>query len=172
MSKTRYIISLILALLLATVPMYAAATETDLESNHPTTFFELDNESDLPEEYSLTLECLVEGKVPADAEFVFSVSEAELIMSDIDDIAVPGTETAIADFAIKTKNSADGKAAYPFPEKAKQGGVFYNIKLKSCSLKGAVIPSLEVHVYFFHGGNVKTEIFKNGELTHLPLVRL
>ena len=164
MSKTRYIISLILALLLATVPTCAMATETDIESNHPITFFELNNESDLPEEYSLTLECLVEGKVPADAEFVFGVSEAELIMSDIDDIAVPGTETAIADFVVKTKDSADGKAAYPFPEKIKQGGVFYNIKLKSCNIKGAVIPTLEVHVYFFHGGSVKTEIFKNGEL--------
>lgn len=164
MSKTRYIVSLILALLLATFPMCAMATETDLENNHPITIFELDNESNSTEEYTLTLECLVDGKVPADTEFVFSVSEAKLIYDDTMGIYVYGDEKPLEDFKISTKDNTDGKKAYPFPEKAKQGEVFYNIKLKSCNAKGAVVPTIEVHITFAVTGNVKTEIFKNGVL--------
>lgn len=143
------IFSIILVLMLVAFPLTVGATGEE-ESG--------------AEEFSLTVECLIDGKVPENTEFVFSVNEAELISSDVDDIMVPGKTTAIADFVVNTKDSVDGKKQYTFPDKAKNGGWFYSFKLKSCTAKSVILPLIEIKVYFYNPEVAKVDVYENGEL--------
>ena len=166
MKALKVTLSLLLALLVFCLPLTVGAIGED-EGLMP-----LENSSDIAsdtsggtqttEEFSLTVECKLDGAVPENTEFVFSVTEAPLVFSDDDETYTLGQETALADFVVNTTDTPDGKKVYTFPEKAKAGGFYYSIKLKSSSNKLAVSDSTEIHVTFF-ATSTKTEIMKNGE---------
>lgn len=92
--------------------------------------------------FSLTLECKVDGKVPKDTTFTFSVTQYDYFEGESDNPQKKG------DFIIKTSENTDGKKVLSFPNEAFQGGYRYEIKLISTSNKLVTINATEVNVYF------------------------
>lgn len=146
MKSLKAIFSALLVLMLICLPLTVGATG--------------ENESEV---FSLTLECLIDGKVPENTDFTFAVTESELIYDDEHEVYILGESNKIADFTVSTKTNTDGKAAYTFPEKSKNGRVHYLFKMKSCSAKGVALDPIEIRVSFFSAENVKAEVYKNNE---------
>ncbi len=162
MKAVKRIVSLLVALMVLTVPITVSAVEDGSDVSDASSLSNTSSNNIAADGFALTVECKLDGKVPENTEFVFSVTEAQLIFSDDDDSYTLGQEKALNDFTVNTKDNTDGKKAFTFPDNAKNGGYYYSIKLKSCSNKLAVSDAMEVHITFF-SASAKTEIIKNGE---------
>ena len=165
MKAFKSLICFAVILILLFVPFTASAVDEDLN------IIVLDNNSEnsdisgggeVFEEFSLTFLCQVNGTVPEDAQFVFSVSESTLIFDDERDMFVTGQATALEDFTVSTKDLTNGKQEYIFPEKVKQGGFYYVFTLKSCSDTTVVADTTEVRVSFFGAESIKAEAYRGG----------
>ncbi len=145
MKRMKAIFSILLVLMLIALPLSVSATGN--------------TEGEV---FSLTVECLIDGKVPENTGFTFSVFEAELINDH--EIYVPGKLTQIADFTVSTKTDTDGKKVYTFPSKAKNGGYHYSLKLRKCSKKVSQLDDIEIRIDFKDSDNVEAAVFKNDEV--------
>ena len=164
MKALKSLICFAVVLMLLCVPFAASAVEgipniTALDNNSNSSDTSSEEST---EEFSLTFECKVNGNVPEDAQFVFSVSEATLIFDDERDMFVTGQATALEDFTVSTKDVTDGKKEYIFPEKVTQGGFYYMFTLKSCSDTTVVADTTEVRVSFFGAESIKAEAYRGG----------
>ena len=131
MKLKRSIAIIFLTLISAILPLTAFATEGD----------------STPAPFTLNFECKIDGKVPSNTVFTFSVTEQTLVVTNGFDIK-RGKEKALSDFIVDTKTATDGKLNYAFPNAAFSGGWSYTFKLKSVSNKLAVINPLVIIVDF------------------------
>ncbi len=157
---------LLIALLIFCMPLVVGATgedqitpTTDTSSIESSTSSDTTSDSssgsDTVEEFSLTLQCEIDGAVPKDTVFTFSVTVGDYIWDTVENLK------AADDFVINTKDSTDGKKVFPFPESVAEGGVYYKIKLASVSNKLAIADPIEIEVYFAETG-AKAEVLKDG----------
>ena len=93
MKLRKSVIYLISALMLVLLPFAVSATGDDTD------------EDATAETYSLTLECLVNGSVLSDTEFVFGVTKTPYLNGEI----ITDKTEALSDFVVNTKDNTDGK---------------------------------------------------------------
>lgn len=148
MKLRKSVIYLISALMLVLLPFAVSATGDDTD------------EDATAETYSLTLECLVNGSVLSDTEFVFGVTKTPYLNGEI----ITDKTEALSDFVVNTKDNTDGKKVYPFNKSELSKEYCFDFKLKSVSNKLVKIDTAVITVY---GGSevIKTVLPANPECT-------
>ncbi len=158
MKGLKTIVGLLVALTVFMMPLAVSATGDASDVSGTDTSSTTSDSSSIPEsteEFSLTLECKVNGNVPLNTEFVFSVTTGDYIWDAVENLKPADN------FVINTTELTDGKKEFPFPDTVTAGGVYYKIKLLSVSNTHAIVDPIEIEVYFAETG-AKVEILKDG----------